>query len=85
MDFDYKILVAPVLVSIILNIALPYLALNFATPDQITPPNGAKKLPFFDQLIHMLVHHGQVPITSSVIVALIVALSVFFGNMIKLF
>ena len=55
-----------------------------ATEKQISPPNGADKLNLFDQIIHMLVHHAQVPLTSSVIVALIVGLSVYFGKYIKL-
>ena len=45
---------------------------KFATPKQITPPNGAQKLNFWDQLMHMFVHHKQVPLTSSIIVAVIV-------------
>ena len=53
------------------------------TPDQIKPPNGASNLSFFDQLMHMLVHHAQVPITSSIIVAIIVGISVYLGIIIK--
>ena len=79
-----KPLVGPVVVSIILNLLLPALTSPFATEEQIKPPNGAAALPFFDQLMHMLVHHAQVPLTSSLIVALIVALSTHYGKMIKL-
>tara|TARA_Y100000591_G_C21212401_1_gene396124 strand:- start:245 stop:499 length:255 start_codon:yes stop_codon:yes gene_type:complete len=79
-----KPLVGPVVVSIILNLLLPALTSPFATKEQIKPPNGAAALPFFDQLMHMLVHHAQVPLTSSLIVALIVSLSTHFGKMIKL-
>ena len=79
-----KPLVGPVIVSIVLNLLLPALASPFATKEQIKPPNGAAALPFFDQLMHMLVHHAQVPLTSSLIVALIVSLSTHFGKMIKL-
>lgn len=74
----------PVLVAIVLNIVLPLMASPFATPEQIKPPNGAAALPFFDQLMHMLVHHAQVPVTSSMIVALIVAISVSVGDKIKM-
>ena len=79
-----KSLLAPVLVAIVLNIVLPLVATPFATPEQIKPPNGAGALPLFDQVMHMLVHHGQVPVTSSLIVALIVGLSVCIASKLKM-
>ena len=69
-----------VLVSVVINLFLPALASRFATKDQIKPPNGATNLPPFDQIMHMFVHHAQVPITSSFIVATIVALSIFIAD-----
>jgi hypothetical protein len=48
----------------------------FATKDEIKPPNGASKLSFKSQIMHMLVHHGQVLFTSSLIIAVLVGLSV---------
>ena len=51
-----------------------------ATPEQIKPPNGADKLSFLDQLMHMFVHHAQVPVSSSVIVGLIVTLSIILSK-----
>lgn len=65
----------PVFISILLNILLPSLIKPFASKIQITPPGGAAKLEFFDQVMHMFVHHAQVPIASSLIVAIIVAAS----------
>lgn len=73
-----------VIVSVVLNLVLPFIVKPMATEKQISPPDGADKLNFFDQIIHMLVHHSQVPVTSSIIVALIVGLSVYFGKFIKL-
>ena len=75
--------IAPVLVSIALNLILPLIAKSFATKEQIKPTNGAANLSLFDQLMHMLVHHAQVPITSSLIIAIIVGVSVCVGNKIK--
>jgi hypothetical protein len=63
------------LVGVILNLILPAIVMPFATEKQIKPPNGAANLSFFDQLMHMLVHHAQVPLTSSIIVAVIVGIS----------
>jgi len=75
----YKLVLYAVLVSVVINLVLPFSVKPFATPEQIKPPNGAENLPFFDQLMHMFVHHAQVPLTSSLIVAVIVSLSVVGG------
>jgi hypothetical protein len=72
-------MVMVVCVSIILNLILPMVVFPFATSSQITPPNGAAALGMWDQIMHMLVHHKQVPLVSSLIVALIVLLSVVAG------
>lgn len=66
-----------VMVAVIINLVLPYMLKPFATKNEIKPPNGAHNLSFKEQLMHMFVHHAQVPLTSSVIVAIIVALSVY--------
>ena len=69
-----------ILVAVIINLVLPKLVMPFATKEEVKPPNGADKLSFKGQLMHMLVHHGQVPLTSSIIVALIVFLSIMLGK-----
>ena len=65
----------PIVISILINILLPFLIKPFASDIQITPPTGAANLKFIDQVMHMFVHHAQVPIASSLIVAIIVAAS----------
>ena len=67
------------LIGVILNVALSYLLSPFATKEEIKPPNGTANLSFKEQIMHMLVHHKQVMITSSLIVALLVGLSTFFA------
>ena len=76
-----KILLYSIAVSIVINLVLPQILLPFATPDEIKPPNGAALLSFKQQLMHMFVHHAQVPITSSIIVAIIVLLSVLISTL----
>ena len=76
MNKNMKIAYISVLVGIVINLVLPFCVKPFATPEQIKPPNGAENLSFFDQLMHMFVHHAQVPLTSSIIVAIIVFVSV---------
>lgn len=66
-----------VMVAVIINIVLPYILRPFATKNEIKPPNGAHNLFLKEQLMHMFVHHAQVPLTSSIIVAVIVSLSVY--------
>jgi len=77
-------LIRPMLVGVALNLALPIVAIPFATADEIKPPTGdAKDLSFKEQLVHILVHHGQIPLSSSIIVASIVGLSVFISSKMK--
>ena len=76
-----KLLMSSILVGVAINLILPLLVKPYATPEQIKPPNGAENLSFFDQLMHMFVHHAQVPLTSSIIIAVIVGLSVYLGSL----
>ncbi len=70
-------------VGIILNLVLPFILKPFATPQEIKPPNGAASLSYKGQFMHMMVHHNQVPFMSSLIIALILGLSVFFALLVK--
>ena len=63
-----------------LNIVLALVLSPFASKEEVKPPNGAAKLSFKSQVIHMLVHHGQVLLTSSLIVAVLVGLSVYIAQ-----
>ena len=72
-----------IFIGILINLILPFMVKPFATPEQIKPPNGANNLPFFDQLMHMFVHHSQVPVSSSIIISVIVGLSVYLGSLLE--
>ena len=72
-----------VLFAVILNIVLPIILTPVATKEEKKPPNGAKNLSYKGQFMHMIVHHGQIPFMSSVIVAIIVGLSVFLNYTFK--
>ena len=74
-----------ILLGVILNVVLPYVLGPFATEEEKTPPNGAASLTYKGQFMHMMVHHNQVPVTSSLIIALIVGLSVYLGYVLKPF
>tara|TARA_B100000900_G_scaffold324675_1_gene284359 strand:- start:2917 stop:3174 length:258 start_codon:yes stop_codon:yes gene_type:complete len=85
MKNEIKCILNAVLFSVVLNLVLPMVVAPFATKDEIMPPEGAASLSFKSQVMHMLVHHRQVPLASSVVVALIVGLSVYLGYMFKVF
>lgn len=67
------------LIAVALNVVLSYALSPFATKEEIKPPNGASKLSFKSQIMHMLVHHKQVIFTSSLIVALVTGLACFIA------
>jgi len=79
-----KEIIKPIMIGVAINLVLPKVVTPFATPDEIKPPTGnAKDLNMKQQLVHMMVHHGQVPLSSSIIVGTIVGLSVFLASKIK--
>ena len=75
----------PACVSIILNIILSKVLSNFATEEEKKPPNGAAELSLKEQFMHMMVHHEQVLLMSSLIVGLVVFLSVYLSKVLKPF
>ena len=75
-----KLIVHSILIAIVLNLILPHVVSPFATESEVKPPNVAGNLSFKGQIVHMLVHHNQVPLSSSLIVGLIVGLSVFLAQ-----
>tara|TARA_Y100000768_G_C23834790_1_gene613134 strand:- start:35 stop:292 length:258 start_codon:yes stop_codon:yes gene_type:complete len=82
MLFD-KTLIYSTIVGILINLILPQILIRFATPNEINPPNGAAKLSIKEQLMHMFVHHAQVPLTSSIIIAIIVISSIMGSNLLS--
>ena len=77
---DNKMLMYAVFIAIIINLVLPQVLMPYATEDEVKPPNGAANLPFKEQLMHMFVHHAQVPLTSTIIVVIIVTLSIILSQ-----
>jgi len=59
-------------IAVLLNLVLPFLLKPLASEEEVSPLNGAANLSMKGQLMHMFVHHAQVPVSSSVIVAVIV-------------
>ena len=79
-----SIIINSIIYGISLNLILPLILKPFATEEEKTPPNGAASLSMKEQFMHMMVHHNQVPFMSSVIIAIIVGLSVFLSQQLKI-
>jgi hypothetical protein len=83
MSDERKCIANAVIMGVVLNLVLPLLLTPFATKEEIDPPAGATALCYKGQFMHILVHHKQVPLMSSFIVALIVGLAVYLGYKLK--
>jgi len=71
-----------IIFAVLLNIILPLIIKPFASEEEIKPPNGAENLTLKGQFVHMMIHHNQVPLIISFIIALIVGLSIYLGYVI---
>ena len=78
-DKQQELMLNVSLVAILLNLVLPYTASFYATPEEVKPKNGVSELSFKSQIMHMLVHHKQVMLTSSLIVALVSGISCYIA------
>ena len=75
---DSDCIINAVLMGVLLNLGLPLVLKPLATPEEVRPKDAAS-LSFKGQFMHMMVHHNQVPLVSSVIIAIIVGLAVYLG------
>ena len=69
-----------VMFAVAINLLVPMVLKPFATENEIKPPSGAANLSFKSQIMHMFVHHAQVPISSSIIIAIIVSLAMVLAE-----
>ena len=75
-----KIVEKTVTIAGVLNIILPMILTPLATAEEIKPTGGASSLDMKGQFMHMMVHHNQVKLTSTLIVMLIVYLSIMLAH-----
>jgi len=73
MDFEFCFVAG--FMGMMLNIILSFGLAPFASDAEQSPPDGASKLSYKEQFMHMLYHHQQVILTSSFIVFIVVFLS----------
>ena len=74
-----------VLYAVALNLLLPMFAVQFATEEEKHPPGCPSKLSLKSQIMHMMYHHSKTPVSSSLIVAVIVASAIMLGYNFKIF
>tara|TARA_R110000764_G_scaffold542_3_gene2043 strand:- start:1106 stop:1345 length:240 start_codon:yes stop_codon:yes gene_type:complete len=76
-----KELLKPVLIGVAINLILPQIIKPFASPVELKPPTGnAGDLNMKQQLVHLMVHHTQIPVSSSIVVGTIVGLSILISK-----
>ena len=66
-------------IAVAINIVLPRIVKHFASDKEIKPDNP-KNLTFKEKIVHILVHHDQLPISSSLVVAIIFLLSIYIAK-----
>ncbi len=70
-----KLVMYTVAISVGLNIVIPMLAKSHVSSNDANPSEGVQSLNTVGQIMHMLVSHGQTPVSSSVLVAVITGAS----------
>ena len=81
---EYSCVINAVIYAVALNLILPLIAKRFATPEELKPPGCPSKLSLKSQIMYMLVHHDLLRISSSIIVAVVVATSITLGYNFKI-
>lgn len=71
--------------AVVLNLVLPQIFKPMATQEEVAPVGGAASLDVKGQFMHMMVHHAQTPVTSSLIVAVITFVATLLSMKIDVF
>ena len=74
-----------VVFAVLLNLIIPQLAGLVATPEEANHMTSPNSLSLKGKIMHMLVHHRDTPITSSLVIAVIVYCACLIGCCVPLF
>jgi len=80
-----KLVIIPLtclLIAVLLNLIIPQIVLPYV-PQDITSKNS-NKLTFKERFLLLMYQHVQDPVLTSIIIGVIVLVSVYLGNLIKL-
>tara|TARA_Y100000389_G_scaffold189391_1_gene213065 strand:- start:319 stop:591 length:273 start_codon:yes stop_codon:yes gene_type:complete len=80
---EYNCIINAMIVSVLLGFVVPRVLLMFTDPDKVKQPLQMDHLSEKDKLIHLMAHHIQLPLLTSVIIAIVVGLSVYLGYQLK--
>lgn len=80
---DSNCILNAVIIGVVISFVMPRVLLMFAEPSEIKLPLQLDNLSEKEKLMHLMAHKEQMPILSAVIVASIVALSVYLGYVLK--
>lgn len=80
MNINNNILLKSVMVGVLINLFFPHILKKYITYDEISPPTPVDALPIKNQIMHMIYHHNLVPLSSSLIIATIIILSVYIAQ-----
>jgi hypothetical protein len=83
MNSEMECIMNAVIVCVLLNLVVPQVLKPFATPEELNPPNGSDKLSLKSLLVHKFVRRAEVPVESSITIALVVASSIYLGYLLK--
>jgi hypothetical protein len=75
-----KVVIYSVIITVVLNLVLPMIFAPLATDEEKKPNDGVESLDFKGQFMTMMVHHKQVPVSSSCIIAVVVGVSVYLAQ-----
>ena len=78
----YVLIISSIIVVILLNLIIPQLLLPLANKEE-TKMND-EDLGIKGNFMKMLVHHSKTPLTSSILLAVFVGISVYLGSFIKI-
>ncbi len=79
-----KLVVRASIIAVVLNLVLPVLVSPMATEKEKNACIKDSNLTIKEKFMIMLLHHKHMPIMSSIIVALVVALSIIASNGMKI-
>ncbi len=85
MKFDHNVLIlTSVIIAVLLNLILPLLIRPLIPERVLNVNHDDSNDTIIDSFVKMLVHHEKNKLSSSIVVAIIVALSVYLGLLIKI-
>ena len=72
-----------ILIGVLINLILPLILKRFATTREIRSRGSTDRFTYKGQFMSMMVNHNKIPFISSIVVAIIIGISIFLGDLLK--